>query len=217
MNDLRSIPGIFIRSMGRAAPGGLCRRRRPDAVDLMDAAGRNLVLVETVGVGQDEVDVMRLGALGPRRLRSGSRRRRTGAQGGVLEIADVHVVNKADRDGADRPSGNCAAMASPDPLVEETWVPRCWPPSAPVDERHRADRRLRSTATWLYLRPAANSSGDAGDRHRAGAEDRRRISSPRHARQRRPSGAEGAALLGARGAARKWRRTCARLFWTDSP
>ena len=60
MNDLALDPGVFIRSMAtRGALGGLCRAAA-DAVDLLDAAGWNLVVAETVGVGQDEVDVMRL-------------------------------------------------------------------------------------------------------------------------------------------------------------
>src|SRR5260370_17206879 len=60
MNDLVLDPGVFIRSMAtRGALGGLCRAAA-DGVDLLDAAGRDLILVHTVGVGQDEVDVMRL-------------------------------------------------------------------------------------------------------------------------------------------------------------
>src|SRR6266705_3316286 len=100
MNDLALDAGIFIRSMAtRGALGGLCRAAA-DAVDLMDAAGWDLVLVETVGVGQDEVDVMRLAHSILVVSVPGLGDDVQALKAGVLEIADVHVVNKADREGA---------------------------------------------------------------------------------------------------------------------
>src|SRR3989442_956960 len=102
MNDLALDPGVFIRSMAtRGALGGLCRAAA-DAVDLLDAAGWNLVLAETVGVGQDEVDVMRLAHTVVGVSVPGLGDDIQALKAGLLEIADVHLVNKADREGASR-------------------------------------------------------------------------------------------------------------------
>jgi LAO/AO transport system kinase len=102
MQDLATDPGVFIRSMAtRGALGGLARATR-DAVDLVDAAGFDWILVETVGVGQDEVDVARsvdsvLVVAVP-----GLGDDIQAIKAGLLEIADVFVLNKADREGAER-------------------------------------------------------------------------------------------------------------------
>jgi len=134
MNDLALDPGIFIRSMAtRGALGGLCRAAA-DAVDLMDAAGRNLVLVETVGVGQDEVDVMRLAHSVLVVSVPGLGDDVQALKAGVLEIADVHVVNKADRDGADRTVGELRSMLTLIPASEEAWMPPVLPATAARDE-----------------------------------------------------------------------------------
>jgi len=134
MNDLALDPGVFIRSMAtRGALGGLCRAAA-DAVDLMDAAGRSLVLVETVGVGQDEVDVMRLAHTVLVVSVPGLGDDVQALKAGVLEIADVHVVNKADRDGADRILAELRAMLTLIPAPEEAWMPPVLPASAARDE-----------------------------------------------------------------------------------
>jgi len=134
MNDLALDPGVFIRSMAtRGALGGLCRAAA-DAVDLMDAAGRSLVFVETVGVGQDEVDVMRLAQTVLVVSVPGLGDDVQALKAGVLEIADVHVVNKADRDGADRIVGELRAMLTLIPAPEEAWMPPVLPASAARDE-----------------------------------------------------------------------------------
>jgi len=134
MNDLALDPGVFIRSMAtRGALGGLCRAAA-DAVDLMDAAGRSLVLVETVGVGQDEVDVMRLAHTVLVVSVPGLGDDVQALKAGVLEIADVHVVNKADRDGADRIVAELRAMLTLIPAPEEAWMPPVLLASAARDE-----------------------------------------------------------------------------------
>jgi len=134
MNDLALDPGVFIRSMAtRGALGGLCRAAA-DAVDLMDAAGRSLVFVETVGVGQDEVDVMRLAQTVLVVSVPGLGDDVQALKAVVLEIADVHVVNKADRDGADRIVGELRAMLTLIPAPEEAWMPPVLPASAARDE-----------------------------------------------------------------------------------
>jgi LAO/AO transport system kinase len=134
MNDLALDPGIFIRSMAtRGTLGGLSRAAA-DAVDLMDAAGRSLVLVETVGVGQDEVDVMRLAQTVLVVSVPGLGDDVQALKAGVLEIADVHVVNKADREGADRTVAELRSMLTLIPSVEEAWMPPVLSASAARDE-----------------------------------------------------------------------------------
>jgi LAO/AO transport system kinase len=134
MSDLTLDPGVFIRSMAtRGALGGLSRAAA-DAVDLMDAAGLGLVLVETVGVGQDEVDVMRLAHTIIVVSVPGLGDDVQALKAGVLEIADVHVVNKADRDGADRTVSELRAMLTLLPTAEGVWIPPVLPASAARDE-----------------------------------------------------------------------------------
>lgn len=102
MSDLYHDPGVFIRSMAtRGALGGLARATA-DAVTVLDAAGKDVVLVETVGVGQDEVDIVRACHTAVVVSAPGMGDDVQAVKAGILEIADVHVVNKADRDGADR-------------------------------------------------------------------------------------------------------------------
>ncbi len=102
MTEISGDPAVFIRSMAtRGALGGLCAAAR-DAVDLMDAAGKDVVIVETVGVGQDEVDIMRLAHTIVVVSVPGLGDDIQAMKAGIVEIADVHVVNKADREGADR-------------------------------------------------------------------------------------------------------------------
>lgn len=94
--------GVFIRSMAtRGALGGLSAAT-PQAVRVLDAAGFDVVLVETVGVGQSEVDVVSLADTTVVLLAPGMGDSIQAAKAGILEVADVFVVNKADRDGADQ-------------------------------------------------------------------------------------------------------------------
>ncbi len=102
MQGLATDPGVFIRSMAtRGAMGGLSRAT-PDAVDLLDAAGFDWVLVETVGVGQDEVDVVRSVETVVLVTVPGLGDDIQAIKAGVMEIADLFVVNKADREGVER-------------------------------------------------------------------------------------------------------------------
>ena len=102
MQTLYTDPGVFIRSMAtRGTMGGLARASR-DAVDLLDAAGFDWVLVETVGVGQDEVDVVRTVDTVVVVTVPGLGDDIQAIKAGILEIADVFVINKADREGVDR-------------------------------------------------------------------------------------------------------------------
>src|SRR5436309_1792750 len=134
MSDLTLDPGVFIRSMAtRGALGGLSRAAA-DGVDLMDAAGLGLILVETVGVGQDEVDVMRLAHTIIVVSVPGLGDDVQALKAGILEIADVHVVNKADREGADRTVAELRSMLTLLPAAEDAWIPPVLPASAARDE-----------------------------------------------------------------------------------
>lgn len=102
MQDWATDEGVFIRSMAtRGHMGGLAAATG-DALTVMDAAGYDVVLVETVGVGQDEVDVVREADAVLLVLVPGLGDDVQALKAGVMEIADVFVVNKADREGADR-------------------------------------------------------------------------------------------------------------------
>lgn len=93
---------VFIRSMAtRGNLGGLARATG-DAALVLDAAGNTLVVIETVGVGQDEVDIVRTADMSIVMLVPGTGDDVQALKAGIMEIADVFVVNKADREGADR-------------------------------------------------------------------------------------------------------------------
>ena len=122
MADLYTDRGVFIRSMAtRGFLGGLAKATN-DVVDILDAAGFDVVLVETVGVGQDEVEVVRTVQTNVVVLVPGMGDDIQAIKAGIMEIGDVFVVNKADRPGADKTVTEVTMMMS---LVEEhaEWVP----------------------------------------------------------------------------------------------
>ena len=102
--------GVFIRSLAtRGAHGGLSRVARM-SVRLLDASGRDVVIVETVGVGQTELDIMRVADTVVVTLVPEAGDAIQAMKAGLTEIADIFVVNKADRDGADRLVADLRAM-----------------------------------------------------------------------------------------------------------
>lgn len=102
MQEHATDDGVFIRSMAtRGHLGGLSSSTH-DAIDLMDAAGYDPILVETVGVGQDEVEVVKTADTVVVVLVPGMGDDIQAIKAGILEIADMFVINKADRPGADR-------------------------------------------------------------------------------------------------------------------
>jgi LAO/AO transport system kinase len=112
MQRLANDPGVFIRSMAtRGQLGGLAPTTQ-DAVTILDAAGCEVVLIETVGVGQDEVEVARLADVTVLLLVPGSGDDIQTFKAGVMEIADLFVINKADRPGADRVEQEVTVMLS---------------------------------------------------------------------------------------------------------
>ncbi|MFJ8820708.1 methylmalonyl Co-A mutase-associated GTPase MeaB [Streptomyces sp. NPDC102467] len=101
MSEHASDPGVYIRSMAtRGHLGGLAWSA-PQAIRVLDAAGCDIVLVETVGVGQSEVEIAAQADTSVVLLAPGMGDGIQAAKAGILEIGDVYVVNKADRDGAD--------------------------------------------------------------------------------------------------------------------
>ena len=114
--------GMFIRSMAtRGFLGGLARATAEVAL-LLDAAGKQQVLIETVGVGQDEIDIVRLADCVVVMLVPGMGDDIQNMKAGLMEIGDIFVLNKSDREGADRLEQQLNAMLS---LVmpREGWHP----------------------------------------------------------------------------------------------
>lgn len=121
MQRIAADPGIFIRSMAtRGALGGLARATQ-DAIDLLDAAGFGTILVETVGVGQDEVDVVSCVHSCCVVLVPGLGDEIQAIKAGIMEVADLFVINKADREGADQVEREIEAMKSLSPARD--WDP----------------------------------------------------------------------------------------------
>jgi LAO/AO transport system kinase len=112
MQDHHADPGIFIRSMAtRGTTGGLARATS-GLVRLMDASGKDWVIIETVGVGQAEVDIARLAQVTVVVLVPGMGDDVQAIKAGIMEIADVFVINKADHPGADRVERELQGMLS---------------------------------------------------------------------------------------------------------
>ncbi|HJT69684.1 MAG TPA: methylmalonyl Co-A mutase-associated GTPase MeaB, partial [Terriglobales bacterium] len=117
-----SDPGIYIRSMAtRGSLGGLARTTA-DVASVLDAAGRDLILIETVGVGQDEIDIVRLADVTVVILVPGMGDDVQTIKAGIMEIADVFVINKVDREGAERVEREIRAMQSLAVRSDE-WTP----------------------------------------------------------------------------------------------
>ena len=117
-------PDVFIRSMAtRGALGGLSRATA-DTIDLLDASGHEVVLVETVGVGQDEIDVVRAADTVAVVLVPGMGDDIQAIKAGILEIADVFVINKSDQPGADRLQAELETMMSLGEAAERKEIVR---------------------------------------------------------------------------------------------
>jgi LAO/AO transport system kinase len=115
--------GVFIRSMASRGHLGGLSRAASDAVDLMDAAGYDPVIIETVGVGQDEIEVARAADVVTVVLVPDMGDDIQAIKAGILEIADVFVINKADRPGADRLTADLTAMMELAPMTSQARPP----------------------------------------------------------------------------------------------
>jgi LAO/AO transport system kinase len=182
-------PGVFVRSMStRGSLGGLSRAT-VDAVTVLDASGRDVVIIETVGVGQDEVDVVQAAHTVAVVSVPGMGDDIQAIKAGLLEVADLHVVNKADRPDKDRTVNELRTMLSlvPDadwdpPILETiahdgTGVPElldkfdehlAWlKESGELEQRERRSAAARVTAVaqdLLLEELESPSSGDAFER-----------------------------------------------------
>ncbi len=114
--------GIYIRSMAtRGSLGGLASTTA-DVATVLDASGRDLVMIETVGVGQDEVDIVRLADVTIVVLVPGMGDDVQTIKAGIMEIADIFVINKSDREGAERVEREIRAMQSL-AVRHDDWIP----------------------------------------------------------------------------------------------
>ncbi len=123
MNKTCEDSSVFIRSMAtRGALGGISRATL-DAIQILDAAGFDTIIVETVGVGQAEVDIIRTADTCAVVLVPGMGDSVQAIKAGILEIADVFVINKADRDGADHLNKDIRVLLSLAEYGELDWKP----------------------------------------------------------------------------------------------
>ena len=115
-------PGIYIRSMAtRGSLGGLARTTA-DVTTVLDASGRDLIMIETVGVGQDEVDIVRLADVTILILVPGMGDDVQTIKAGIMEIADIFVINKSDRDGAEHVEREIRSLQSL-AMRSDGWTP----------------------------------------------------------------------------------------------
>lgn len=122
MQETLQDAGLYVRSMAtRGSLGGLARASA-DVASVIEASGKDVILIETVGVGQDEVDIVRLADVTVVVLVPGMGDDVQSIKAGIMEIADLFVVNKADREGADRLEKEVRAMQS---LASRSggWIP----------------------------------------------------------------------------------------------
>jgi LAO/AO transport system kinase len=122
MQEHFSDPGIYIRSMAtRGSLGGLARTTA-DVTTVLDASGRDLIMIETVGVGQAEVDIVRLADITIVILVPGMGDDVQTIKAGIMEIADIFVINKSDRDGAEHVEREIRALQSL-AMRHDGWTP----------------------------------------------------------------------------------------------
>jgi LAO/AO transport system kinase len=115
--------GVFIRSMAtRGHLGGLARATS-DVALILDASGKDVIVIETVGVGQDEVEIVRTADIAIVVLVPGAGDEVQALKAGIMEIADIFVVNKADREGADRAVSSIEALLSLESFGPGDWRP----------------------------------------------------------------------------------------------
>ncbi len=159
--------GVFIRSMAtRGHLGGLARTTAEAAI-VLDAAGYDVVIIETVGVGQDEVDIVRTADVSVVTLVPGTGDEVQALKAGIMEIADIFVVNKADREGAERTAASIEMMLSLDDAMSEGWRP-------PVLRTEATANRGITELIDMIERFREQSADTLGARRRARAEWRLR-------------------------------------------
>jgi LAO/AO transport system kinase len=152
MNEHAGDAGVFIRSMATRGHLGGLSRATADAVIVLSAAGRDFIIIETVGVGQDEVDIVRTADCSVVVLVPGTGDDVQALKAGIMEIADIFVVNKADREGADR-----VVQAVSANLSLQTFAPGEWQP--PI-ARTAATTGAGVDVLWAEIRRFREQSDD---------------------------------------------------------
>ena len=115
--------GVFIKSLATRGHLGGLSKSTIDIVNVMDSMGKDVVIIETVGVGQDEVEIVKVAHTNLVLVVPGMGDDIQALKAGILEIADLFVVNKADRDGADRTKRELETMVSMNTYEEGEWIP----------------------------------------------------------------------------------------------
>jgi LAO/AO transport system kinase len=123
MQSHASDAGVFIRSMATRGHLGGLSRASGDAALVLDAAGKDVIIIETVGVGQDEVDIIRTADVSIVVLVPGTGDDVQALKAGIMEIADIFVVNKADREGADRLVSSVESNLALHSYADGEWRP----------------------------------------------------------------------------------------------
>jgi LAO/AO transport system kinase len=158
MNRHSCDEGVFIRSLAtRGALGGLSRSTS-DVALVMDALGMDFVIIETVGVGQDEVDIVKEAHTTCVVMVPGLGDDIQAIKAGILEIGDIFVVNKSDRDGADRTARELSTM-----LEMRTAAAGDWNPQVIQTEAQRGTGISELTEEILKHRDYLLSSGTIGE------------------------------------------------------
>jgi len=124
MNRHAEDDGVFIRSLATRGHLGGVSRSTGDVVNVLDAMGMDVIIIETVGVGQDEIDIVRMAHTTVVVMVPGLGDDIQAIKAGILEIGDVFVVNKADRDGADRTARELSVMLEMNPDKDRAWQPK---------------------------------------------------------------------------------------------
>ena len=159
--------GVFIRSMAtRGHLGGLARATG-EVASVLDAAGKDVVIIETVGVGQDEVDIVRTADVSIVTIVPGAGDEVQALKAGIMEIADIFVVNKADREGADRTVSSIEAMLSLHTFADGDWRP-------PIMKTEATSGRGIPELLQMIDRFKQHTAPTQGSRRRARAEWRLR-------------------------------------------
>jgi LAO/AO transport system kinase len=158
-------PGVFIRSMAtRGHLGGLARATGEVAL-VLDASGREIVIIETVGVGQDEIDIVRTADVSIVTVVPGTGDEVQALKAGIMEIADIFVVNKADREGADRTVASIQTLQSLQTYAEGDWQP-------PIVKTEAISGRGVAELLEAVERFKSHTHSKMADRRRARAEFR---------------------------------------------
>jgi LAO/AO transport system kinase len=123
MGEHATDPGVYIRSVAARGHLGGLSVTTPQAIRVLDAAGFEVILVETVGVGQSEVEIATLADTTVVIMAPGLGDGIQAAKAGILEVADVYVVNKADRDGAEQARRELRSMIGLSDRTAEAWRP----------------------------------------------------------------------------------------------